>query len=195
MAAKKQIDLVMDKLAMNNILKLQFLSCELEFERASSLLLRIRKEAKTDPALSEIRNHLKKLVKDYERKHWEEEDKISDEQIKENDLAEEFVKNENAFLHKRKELIRKRLKELNINQSDLAEVLNHQKGYMSELINGLRPFSKEDIVIIHRLLNIKLEDLIPPFISQGRANHIKNVLSKLPDRYLKLRKQDLLDVC
>jgi hypothetical protein len=62
---------------------------------------------------------------------------------------------------------------------------------MSELINGLRPFSKDDIIVIHRLLKINLEDLLPPFIPQERAIHIKSVLEKLSTRGIKLTKQDL----
>ena len=191
MAKKTTIDLTMDKFAINNIIKLQHLSSELDFERAYSIYLKLRKEAKEDSFISEVRNYLKKLIRDYEQKNWNDENQISDEQVKENDRAEEFVRNENEFFQRRKELIREKLKDFNLNQNDLASLLGHQKSYMSELINGLRPFSKEDIIIIHRLLKIKLEDLIPPFIPQERATHIKNVLKKLPDSNVKLKKQDL----
>jgi antitoxin component HigA of HigAB toxin-antitoxin module len=191
MVEKTPIDLTMDRLAVNNVLKLQQLKNELEFERASSMFVRIRKEAKEDPFLSEVRNHLKKLIKNYEQKYWNDEKQISEEQIKENDLAEKLVRDENEFIHKRKELIRNKLKEFNLNQNDLARILGHQKGYMSELINGLRPFSKEDIIIVHRLLKIEFGDLIPPFIPQKRAAQIKNVLKKLPAGKAKLKKQDL----
>ncbi|PRY95953.1 helix-turn-helix transcriptional regulator [Marinilabilia salmonicolor] len=191
MVKKTTIDLIMDKLAINNILKIQSLSGELEFERASSLYLKTRKQSKEDASLSEVRDHLKKLIKKYEQEHWSDEDQISDEQIKESDFAEAFVRNENEFLQKRKELIRKKLKTYNLNQNDLARILGHQKGYMSELINGLRPFSKDDIIVIHRLLKINLEDLFPPFIPQERAIHIKSILEKLSASGVKLRKQDL----
>lgn len=191
MVEKTPIDLTMDRLSVNNILKIQQLTNELEFERATSIFLRIRKEAKEDPFLSEVRNHLKKLIKNYEGKYWYDEKQISEGQVKENDLAEKLVRDENAFIHKRKKLIRKKLKEFSLNQNDLARILGHHKGYMSELINGLRPFSKEDIIIVHRLLKIEFEDLIPPFIPQKRATQIKNVLKKLPASNAKLKKQDL----
>ncbi|NJK98723.1 MAG: hypothetical protein HC905_30795 [Bacteroidales bacterium] len=55
----------------------------------------------------------------------------------------------------------------------------HKKGYMSELINGLRPFSKEDLVIINRLFKIKFEDLLPAFIKHERALRIKKTLESL----------------
>ena len=152
---------------------------------------RLRKKAKEDPSYAKVRDHLKQLIKEYEKKHWSEENKISEDQIKESDDAEAFVRNENEFLQRRKEIIRKKLKDNNLKQKELAEILGHPKGYMSELINGLRPFSKEDIIIIHRLLKIQLEDLIPPFIPQKRATHIKNVLEKYPASNVKLRKQDL----
>lgn len=191
MVKKTTIDLTMDRLAINNILKLRNLTSEIEFERASSIYLRLRKKTKEYPSLSPVRNHLKQLIKEYEQTHWSDENQITEEQIKENDRAEDFVRNENEFFHRRKELIRQKLTEFNLNQNDLARILGHQKGYMSELINGLRPFSKEDIIIIHRLLKIKFEDLIPPFLPQKRATHIKNVLENLPNSNVKLKKQDL----
>ena len=61
---------------------------------------------------------------------------------------------------------------------------------MSELINGLRPFSKEDLIVINRLFKIKLEDLIPTFIKQDRAYHIKRTLKSLSHSKIKLTKKD-----
>jgi len=50
---------------------------------------------------------------------------------------------------------------------------------MSELINGLRPLSKEDIIILNRLFKLKLEDLIPTFINQEKVSHINDTLKAL----------------
>ena len=61
---------------------------------------------------------------------------------------------------------------------------------MSELINGLRPFSKEDLVVINRLFKIEFKDLIPAFIKQERASHIRKTLEALPNSKLKLSKKD-----
>ena len=111
---------------------------------------------------------------------------ITDNQIIESDLAESLVQAENEFLYKRKELIKNKLRVSGLNQNDLAKILGHRKGYMSELINGLRPFSKEDIVIISQLFKIKLEHLVPPFVKRERARHIRKALRSMPDSRIRL---------
>ena len=175
---------------MNNIHKIKSLSSELEFEKASSLFLQFRVLEKEDDSYASARRHLRDLIKDYERKHWSDENCISESQIKENDLAEAIVRAENEFYQKRKELIKTKLKTAGLNQNDLARILGHRKGYMSELINGLRPFSKEDLVVINRLFKIEFKDLIPAFIKQERASHIRKTLEALPNSKLKLSKKD-----
>ena len=87
-------------------------------------------------------------------------------------------------------MIKKGLRNAGLNQNDLAKILGHRKGYMSELINGFRPFSKEDVVVINRLFKIKLEDLIPTFIKQDRASHIKKTLSNMTHSNIRLTKRD-----
>lgn len=180
----------MDKFSIQNIQKVGSLSNELELEKASSLYLQLRVLEKEDKSYKPIRNHLRDLIKEYEKKHWVDENKITDSQIKESDLAEALVQAENEFYYKRKELIKKKLKEAGLNQNDLAKILGHRKGYMSELINGLRPFSKEDLVVINRLFKIKLEDLIPTFIKKERASHIKKTLKSISNNKIKLTKKD-----
>jgi plasmid maintenance system antidote protein VapI len=180
----------MEKFTIQNIQKIESLTSELEYEKASSLFLKLRVLVKEDKSYESARNHLRDLIKDYEERNWSDEDAISDNQIKESDLAEAMVQAENQFYHKRKELIRAKLKEVGLNQNDLAKILGHRKGYMSELINGLRPFSKDDLVVINRLFKIKFEDLIPAFIKQERANHIKRTLESISNSKIKLTRQD-----
>lgn len=180
----------MDKFSIPNILKISSLTNELEYEKANSLYLQLRVLAKDDKSYQAIRTHLKGLMKSYELIHWADEDKITDQQVKESDLAEAIIQAENEFNQKRKQLIKTRLKETGLNQNDLAKILGHRKGYMSELINGMRPFSKEDLVIINRLFKIKLEDLIPTFIQQDRAKQIQKTLASLSKSKIKLRKKD-----
>ena len=180
----------MDRFSIQNIQKIDLLENELEYEKASSLFLQLRVLIKEDDTYKPVRNHLRKLIKEYENTNWSDENVVSDKQIRENDLAEALVKAENDFYLKRKELIKKKLKEAGLNQNDLAKILGHRKGYMSELINGLRPFSKEDIVVINRLFKIKLEDLIPTFIKQERASHIKRTLQQLTNNKIRLTKLD-----
>ena len=180
----------MEKLAIHNIQKLESLTNELEYERATSIYLKLRVLVKEDESYKPIRIHLRGLIKKYEQENWANENTITDNQIKESDLAESLVQAENEFNHKRKVLIKERLKTFGLNQNDLAKILGHRKGYTSELINGLRPFSKEDIIVINRLLKIKLDDLIPTFIQQDRALHIKKTLDSLSNNKIKLTKED-----
>jgi plasmid maintenance system antidote protein VapI len=180
----------MDKFSIQNIQKIDSLTSELEFEKASSLFLQLRVLEKEDESYRPIRIHLRELIEDYEKNNWANEDNITDSQIKASDLAEALVQAENEFYYKRKELIKSKLKEAGLNQNDLAKILGHRKGYMSELINGLRPFSKEDLVVINRLFKIKLEDLIPTFIKQERASHIKRTLETLSNNKIRLTKID-----
>ncbi len=180
----------MDKFSIQNIQKINSLTSELEYEKASSLYLKLRVLLKEDKSYEPIRTHLRGLIKDYEQNKWADEDKITDNQIKDSDLAEVLVQAENEFYQKRKELIKTKLKEAGLSQNDLAKILGHRKGYMSELINGLRPFSKEDLVVINRLFKIKFEDLIPAFIQQERASYIKKTLESLSNNKIRLTRKD-----
>jgi len=180
----------MEKLAIHNIQKLDSLTSELEYERATSIYLKLRVLIKENESYKPIRIHLRGLIKKYEQDNWTNENSITDNQIKESDLAESLVQAENEFYHKRKVLIKEKLKTFGLNQNNLAKILGHRKGYMSELVNGLRPFSKEDIIVINRLLKIKLDDLIPTFIKQDKALHIKKTLNSLSNNKIKLTKKD-----
>jgi len=179
----------MDKFSIHKIKNIISLNSELEYEKASSLFLQLRVLVKKDKSYEPIRRHLRNLIKDYEKQNWADEDSVTDNQIEESDLAELLVQAENEFYQKRKELIRFKLKEAGLNQNDLAKILGHRKGYMSELINGLRPFSKEDLVIINRLFKIKFEDLIPAFIKQARVSHIKKTLESLEKNKIRFSKK------
>jgi len=181
----------MEKFSIQNIQKILSLNSELEYEQATSLYLKLRVLVKNDKSYEPIRSHLRGLIKKYEQGHWTDEDSITENRIKESDLAEDLVQAENEFYQKRKELIKTKLKEAGLNQNDLAKILGHRKGYMSELINGLRPFSKEDIVVINRLFKIKFENLIPALIKQERALHIKKTLKSLSNNKIRLTKKDV----
>lgn len=181
----------MDKLEINNILKLNELKSELEFERATSIYGKLRWMTKDDNSLEPIRQHLKSLITQYEKNHWNDESGISDEQITESDIAEKIVSSENKFTQKRKDLIRRKLKEAGISQQDLAKILGHRPNYMSELINGVRPFSRDDIVVLYRLFEIEFKDLVPPFLKSEVTNHIKLTLRRLKNKKVKLKIKDL----
>ncbi len=182
----------MQKFELNNILKIKEISNEIELEKATSIFLILRKSKGDFPDYPGIMQHLQKLILEYEQEHWTDEKKITDEQIDGSDLAEAMQRAENEFNYKRKELIRSKLRGSGLNQNDLARILGHRKGYMSELMNGLRPFSKEDLVIINKLLNIDYTDLVPPFIKQEKANRIIKILNDIPKSKLKLNAEDFI---
>lgn len=177
----------MEKFSIQNIHKISSLENELEYEKATSLFLELRVLEKEDKSYMPIRNHLRELIKVYEQQEWSNESEVTEQQINESDAAEYLVQAENEFHYKRKELIKKKLKEAGLNQSDLAKILGHRKGYMSELINGLRPFSKDDLVVINKIFKINFDDLIPAFIDQKRVSHIQKTLDSLSNNKINLR--------
>ena len=167
------------------------LNTELEFEKASAIQGKLRWMVKDDSSLEPVRQHLISLIEKYEKTHWNNVSNISDEQIKESDIAERIVSAESIFIQKRKELIREKLKESNISQKDLAKILGHRPNYMSELINGVRPFSRDDIIVIHRLFEIEFNNLIPPFLRKEVTNHIKATLGELKNNKVGIKIKDL----
>ncbi len=181
----------MERLHIDNILKISRLISELEYEKAASLYGRLRWMVKDDESLRPIKEHLKYLIKQYESDHWNNEPEITEEQIKESDIAEKIISAENEFIQKRKELIKAKLKENNLSQKDLAKILGHRPNYMSELMNGIRPFSKDDLIVIHRLFGIPLKYLVPPFIKREVINHIKQTLKELEKENTKLKIADI----
>jgi len=180
----------MNKFHIDNILKINEFTNEFELEKAGKLQLKLRWMAKEDPSLVEKRNHLRKLIKQYEEKNWNDIDQISDEQIIESDNAELITDYETQFVSLRKEIILRKLSGVGLSQQDFGNILNHSKSYMSELINGLRPFSKQDIVIIHRLLKIPFDQLILVTVKDEVAAHIKETLVVLNKSNPALKKVD-----
>lgn len=87
----------MDKFSIQNIQKIDSLKSELEYEKASALFLQLRVLIKTNKSYEPIRNHLRSLMKNYEKTHWSDEASVSDIQIRESDLAEAIIQAENEF--------------------------------------------------------------------------------------------------
>lgn len=191
MVEKPKFDLIMEKFSIQNIEKIKTLNSELEVEKATSLFLKLRVLVKDNESYKVLRIHLSKLIKDYEDKNWSNNECITTEKIEESDLAEDIVEAENKFYSKRKEIIRVKLKESGLNQTDLAKILGHRKSYVSELINGIRPFSKDDLIIINRLFKIELENLIPTFIKEEKVRHIRKTLKSIPKNKIRLSKKDI----
>ena len=182
---KTQIDL-------KDILKKGFISDEIELERVLILDRKLRLLVLKQPELAESRKTLRSIIKEYERKNWGNDEDITDEKVRESDIAEFIAEQERAFLLKRKNTIKEKLIKSGLRQQELALILGHSKSYMSELMNGINSFSNKDLIIIHRLFDIKLEYLIPTFIPQVESRRIRESIQKIKKPNLKLHKRDLV---
>jgi hypothetical protein len=153
---------------------------ELDFERALVAERKLRVLAKKDPDLYELRSRLRDLIERYENKHWSQGSEISRERLIESDIAETIAEKERRFILTRKELIKAKLKVLQMTQQDLGVLLGHNsKSYMSELMNGIKPFTLKNLIIIHRVLKIDLKDLIPTYLSRTELTKLQASLDKL----------------
>ncbi len=179
---KTQIDL-------RNILKSGKLVNELELERALILDRKLCLLIEQHPGLAEDRKRLRLIIKSYEKTHWSKSSTVTENQVKESNDAEFIAEQERKFLEARKEIIQKSLLKYHLTQQDLGKLLGHGKSYISELMNGISPFSNRDLVILHRLFHIKLEYLIPTIISQKDKEKINENINKLNNPKLKLERE------
>ena len=99
---------IIDIREIENIKKLEN---EYDLEKASLLERKLRLLIDENPDLKPLRKKLRDLIKDYEDREWSDFDKISDSQLEESDKAEEILNNEQKFINKRKDSIRKKVKE------------------------------------------------------------------------------------
>ena len=77
-------------------------------------------------------------------------------------------------------------------QQDLGLILGHPKSYMSELINGVSHFTLKDLVIIHRILRLNLNTLIPTYLQSETRDKVRESIKKLNKPKLELRKTELV---
>lgn len=165
---------------------------ELDFQRATIMDRQLRLLVKEFPDLASERKQLRYLLKTYEDKHWAGAE-ITDLQITESDIAERISEKEFEFARRRKDAIRLRLKELELTQKELGHLLGHgSASYMSELMNGISPFTLDDLVLIHRLLNIDLKLLIPTTLSYQLVGRIKERITKLNNPNLKFKDKEMV---
>jgi transcriptional regulator with XRE-family HTH domain len=180
------------QVGLKKLLKKGALGNEIDFQRASIIDRRIRLLVKEFPELAEDRKQLRALLKAYEDKHWIEQE-ITDKKVEESDLAEQFAEQERVFLERRKNIIKSKLKEIGLTQKQLGIVLGHSSAtYMSELMNGINPFSLNDLVVIHHLLNIELENLIPTMLNRKVRTRVLEIIAKLNNPHLKLEINDFV---
>lgn len=164
---------------------------ELDFERALIAERKLRVLSKENPDLVPLREKLRELLEDYENKNWSLVSKADHEKLTQSDTAEIIAEQERLFLNKRKEIIKSKLKALELSQQDLGAILGHNsKSYISELINGIKPFSMKDLIVINRLLKIEFTDLIPAFLTFEDQLKIKTSIEKLANPRIKLSLED-----
>ncbi|MCH7535985.1 MAG: transcriptional regulator, partial [Bacteroidetes bacterium] len=131
---------------INEVLESGKIQNELQFERALIADRKLRVLAKKDSKLKAVRKKLRDLIEAYENVNWSASSKISDKKLRESDLAEMIAEKERIFINKRTEILKGKLKRLNMTQQDLGVLLDHSsKSYMSELVNGVCPFSLKDL--------------------------------------------------
>jgi len=181
-----------DLIDIREIDNIEQLDNEYDLQKALLLDRKLRLMVKEDPDLKPLNDKLIELIQDYEEKNWSDSEKISEKQFDEAETAEQLVEIERKFIAQRKEVIRKKLKSYDMNQTDLAILLGHKKSYMSELINGVSQFSMKDLVIIHRVLRINLTKLIPTYLQNETGERVKQTITRLNKPKLRLSKKDLI---
>jgi len=181
-----------DIMNIKEVEHLKRLGSEYDLQKASMLERKLRLMIKENPNLKPIRTKLRDLIKDYEDREWADLDHITDLKVEESDRAENSVNYEQIFINKRKESIRKKLKEFDLTQQELGVLLDHSKSYMSELINGISQFTLKDLVIIHRIFGISLNTLIPTYLESEIREKVKETILKLNKPKLRLKKTELV---
>ncbi|KAA0989699.1 helix-turn-helix domain-containing protein [Dyadobacter aurulentus] len=180
--AKKQQSAVTSAFDAREIVRRGELTSELDMQRAVWAERSLRLLSKEQPDLEPLRKQVRDLIISYESLHWSDFDSIPKSQFKESDKAERQVKKEFVFFKRRKELIIAKLKNYGLNQNDLAVLLAHSKSYISELLSGTRSFAMNDLIIIHKLFDIKLDELINIEIPAEVEIRFKDVIQKAAKR-------------
>lgn len=193
MVKKKRIHRIMkthfdiEKIVENGII-----TNELDYDRALIAERKLRLLAKESLRFKNLRTKLRDIIERYEISEWSDIDNIDDFKLSESSKSERIAELERIFIENRKQAIRKKLKELDLTQENLALILGHKsKTYMSELMNGIKPFTLKDLIIINRLLKINIAVLIPVFLSKEDQVKIKEAVIKLDKPKVKLSSDDL----
>lgn len=166
-----------EKSFLQHILNASLIKSEIELERVLVLYNKLRLLSKDDKSLVSTKNELRKLILQYEKLNWNKGAKISTKKVLENNNAVKIAEQERLFMEKRKEILKSILNKYKLSQQDFGVLLGHSKTYISELVNGLTPFSNKDIVLIHNLFGIKLELLISTNINLSDKIRLKEKIS------------------
>jgi antitoxin component HigA of HigAB toxin-antitoxin module len=166
---------------------------ELDYDRALIADRKLRLLAKESLHFKNLRTKLRNIIERYEISEWSDIDNIDDNKLSESAKSEHIAELERLFIENRKQAIRSKLKELDLTQENLALILGHKsKTHMSELMNGIKPFTLKDLIIINRLLKINIAALIPVFLSKEDQVKVKEAVIKLDKPKLRLTSADLV---
>lgn len=181
----------MKEFELDKLLKEGEIKSELVLEQASHADRKMRLLESQNPTIKTKRKKLREMIYDYERKHWSSKSKISQRRIEESDKAELVVLKQEEFIQKRKAIIKSKLSKYNLNQQEFGRILGHKnKSYISELMNGVNPFSLKDIIVISTLLKIDLDDLVFKSISIEEQQKIEKAIISLDNPKLKLNRKE-----
>ena len=169
------------------------ISNELDYDRALIADRKLRLLAKENVYFKNLRSKLRNIIERYEIAEWSDVDNIDDEKLIESAKSENITELERVFIEKRKQAINKKLNALDLTQGNLASILGPKsKTHMSELMNGIKPFTLKDLIIINRLLKIEITVLIPVFLSKEDQVKVKEAVIKLDKPKVKLSINDLV---
>ena len=178
---------------IENIIKKGTITNELDYDRALIADRKLRLLGKEDPHYKTMRSKLRDIIEKYESAEWSDVNKIDEKKLVESDKSERIAEQERLFFENRKNAIRRKIKEAGLTQKDLASILKHKsKSHMSELMNGIKPFTLKDLVIINRLFKIDMDILVPRFLSEKDQVEMKEELKKLNKPGVKLSCDDLV---
>lgn len=166
---------------------------ELDYDRALIADRKLRLLAKESLHFKNLRTKLRDIIERYEISEWSDITKIDDSKLSESAKSEHIAELERLFIETRKQAIRKKLKELDLTQENLALILGHKsKTHMSELMNGIKPFTLKNLIIINRLLKINIAVLIPVFLSKEDQVKVKEAVIKLDKPKVRLTSDDFV---
>jgi antitoxin component HigA of HigAB toxin-antitoxin module len=177
---------------IENFIESGAINNEMDLERAMIADRKLRLLSKESVHFKNLRKKLRDLIEAYENKEWSSTEEITDEKIEESDRSEKIAEQERIFIDNRKDRIRRKLKKYDLTQENLGHILGHKsKTHMSELMNGIRPFTIKDLIAISILFEIELNELVPPFLSQEDRTRIASAITELNKPQVKPGKENL----
>ena len=194
MVKKKRIHRIMKThFDIEKIVEKGIITNELDYERTLVADRKLRLLAKESPHFKNLRTKLRNIIEKYENSEWIDVEKLDDNKLLESEKSEHIAELERLFIENRKQSIRKTLKKFDLTQENLASILGHKsKTHMSELMNGIKPFTLKDLIVINRLLKIKISTLIPVFLSKEDQIKVKEAVIKLDKPKVRLTSNDLV---